>query len=312
MKFLVVKKNRLNEDNTDDYLDFYLELSHNNKNDFDAYVNQNTEPTDDVLAWWRNRGKGFPKLQPMARDVLAIQASSVASKGIFSAARFQIGEHMHSLAVDSLEISVLFRDWINAERRNLGREPLPTRFQSDVDEIIQDYNNSEIEHIKQDAVSELDSSVPFREKDLIVGPDAGFNGIRSESIKCIGVYNSLVIMPTHQSVSYSKSREQLSEEFNIISTFQLERKLRQGTEQHAGYTLKLIVSTVERLVPALTPEAPAFFNPFFLIIKLAPMNKLEDKARTNPLILSDDMPLYTSFQLCVSIPSTNHKKNPKP
>ncbi|KAG5580793.1 hypothetical protein H5410_051420, partial [Solanum commersonii] len=98
------------------------------------------------------------------------------------------------------------------------------------------------------------------------------NGIRSESIKCIGVYNSLVIMPTHQSGSYS---------INVV--------------------------------PALTPEAPAFFNPFFLIIKLAPMNKLEDKARTNPLILSDDMPLYTSFQLCVSIPSTNHKKkNPKP
>uniref|UniRef100_A0A3Q7FKK4 HAT C-terminal dimerisation domain-containing protein n=1 Tax=Solanum lycopersicum TaxID=4081 RepID=A0A3Q7FKK4_SOLLC len=41
----------------------------------------------------------------MARDILAMQASSVASEDVFSAARFQLGEHRHSLAADSLEIS---------------------------------------------------------------------------------------------------------------------------------------------------------------------------------------------------------------
>lgn len=40
------------------------------------------------------------------------------------------------------------------------------------------------------------------------------------------------------------------------------------------------------------PEEPAFFNPFFLTMKLAPMKKLEDKPKTNPFILSDDIPLY--------------------
>ena len=64
----------------------------------------------------------------MARDILAMQASSVASEGVFSATRFQLGEHRHSLAADNLEISLLFRDWINAERRNLDREPLPPNF----------------------------------------------------------------------------------------------------------------------------------------------------------------------------------------
>ena len=44
-------------------------------------------------------------------------------------------------------------------------------------------------------------------------------------------------------------------------------------------------------IPALIPEAPAFFNPFFLTMKLAPMKKLEDSARTKPLMLSADMPL---------------------
>ncbi|URD72711.1 hypothetical protein MUK42_36206 [Musa troglodytarum] len=49
--------------------------------------------------------------------------------------------------------------------------------------------------------------------------------------------------------------------------------------------------------PALTPEAPAFFNPFFLTIKLAPIKKLDESARTKPLMLSEDMPVYDSTQL---------------
>ena len=101
-------RSRFDEDNIDDYLQDYLELSHDNRNDFNAYVNQNTEPTEDILACSRNRDKGFRKLQPMARDILAMQASSVASEGVFSAARFQLGEHRHSLAADNLEISILF------------------------------------------------------------------------------------------------------------------------------------------------------------------------------------------------------------
>jgi len=49
--------------------------------------------------------------------------------------------------------------------------------------------------------------------------------------------------------------------------------------------------------PALTPHAPAFFKPFFLTMKLAPMKMLEERAKTNPLMLSDDIPLYESIQL---------------
>ena len=36
---------KFDENNIDDYLEDYLELSHDNRNDFDAYINQNTEPT---------------------------------------------------------------------------------------------------------------------------------------------------------------------------------------------------------------------------------------------------------------------------
>lgn len=110
--------------------------------ELDSYLNQGLESIKDeegneqLLAWWRERGKAFPTLSIMARNILAIQASSVASESAFSAARFQIGDHRHSLAEDSLEIFVLFRDWINSERRNLGFEKLTTREEEEYNEIL--------------------------------------------------------------------------------------------------------------------------------------------------------------------------------
>ena len=95
-----------------------------NCDDFEEYLNQSLEilkikdGNEDLLGWWSRRSDKFPTLSKMVRDVIAIQASSVALEAAFSAARFQIGDHRHSLAEDSLQTTVLFRDWCNAERRN--------------------------------------------------------------------------------------------------------------------------------------------------------------------------------------------------
>ena len=70
------------------------------------------------------------------KDVLAIQGSSVTSEAAFSAVRFQIRDHIYSLAEDSLEISVLFRDWINVERRNQGLPKLGSQFELFIDSTI--------------------------------------------------------------------------------------------------------------------------------------------------------------------------------
>ena len=55
----------------------------------------------------------------MARDILTIQASTVASESAFSQARLQLSDYRASMR-ESLEKSVLFRDWIRSERRNFG------------------------------------------------------------------------------------------------------------------------------------------------------------------------------------------------
>ena len=106
------------------YMRGFLGLNSTNRDDFEEYLNKSLENmeikdgNEDLLGWWSRRSDAFPTLSKIVRDVLAIQASSVASEAAFSAARFQIGDHRHSLAEDNLETTVLFRDWCNAERRN--------------------------------------------------------------------------------------------------------------------------------------------------------------------------------------------------
>ena len=48
----------------------------------------------------------------------------------------------------------------------------------------------------------------------------------------------------------------------------------------------------KRFLPALTPEAAAaLLRPFFFIMKLAPINRLDIKARMNPFRLSSEKPI---------------------
>ena len=98
------------------YMRGILGLSSINRDDFEEYLNQFLEVleikdgNEDLLGWWSRRSDKFPTLSKMVWDVLAIQASSVASEAAFSAARFQIGDHRHSLAEECLETTVLFRN----------------------------------------------------------------------------------------------------------------------------------------------------------------------------------------------------------
>ena len=94
--------------------------------------------------------------------MLAIQASSVASDQAFSAARFMIGDHRYSLAKDSLEISVLFRDWVNAERRNIGLPLLSSQIEDQIDEIFGENSDDGMEAITEDRQMQFSKSISFQ------------------------------------------------------------------------------------------------------------------------------------------------------
>ena len=101
------------------YMRGFLGINSTNRDDFEEYLNQSLEALEikdgfeDLLGLWSRRSDAFPTLSKMVHDVLAIQASSVASE-----TAFRIGDHRHSSAKDNLKTTVLFRDWVNTDRKN--------------------------------------------------------------------------------------------------------------------------------------------------------------------------------------------------
>jgi len=146
-------RRRLND--FDQQVEDDLGLDSSTNNDFDEYLNQARESIRDengeqqLLAWWKNRESQFPHLSKVARDMLAMQASLVASEQAFSAGRFIEGEYRYSLAKDSMEISVLFRDWINAERRTAGLPQLSAAAEAIIDEAIGDNSDDGMEALEE-------------------------------------------------------------------------------------------------------------------------------------------------------------------
>jgi hypothetical protein len=61
--------------------------SNNTKSELDKYLSEETEDTEmklDLLVWWKASEQRSPILAKMARDVLAIPISTVASESAFS------------------------------------------------------------------------------------------------------------------------------------------------------------------------------------------------------------------------------------
>lgn len=53
------------------------------KNELEKYLADDCEPNDpnfDILQWWKDRSRTYPIVQRIARDILAIPVSTVASE----------------------------------------------------------------------------------------------------------------------------------------------------------------------------------------------------------------------------------------
>uniref|UniRef100_A0ACD5ZWZ7 Uncharacterized protein n=1 Tax=Avena sativa TaxID=4498 RepID=A0ACD5ZWZ7_AVESA len=66
----------------------------------------------DILKWWDVNSARYPTLGRIARDVLAVPASPVASESAFSTCGRVITDHRSSLAPKTVEALMCFGDWI--------------------------------------------------------------------------------------------------------------------------------------------------------------------------------------------------------
>ncbi|XP_075084477.1 zinc finger BED domain-containing protein DAYSLEEPER-like [Nicotiana tabacum] len=80
------------------------------RSELDVYLEESLlprTPSFDSLSWWKTNGLKFPTLQKMARDLLAIPVSIVASESAFSTSGRLISPHRSRLHPTTLEALIL-------------------------------------------------------------------------------------------------------------------------------------------------------------------------------------------------------------
>ena len=70
-----------------------------------------------ILAWWKNQVDEYPILSQIARDLLALQVSTVASESAFSAGGRVIDPFRSRLDPEMVEALVCTKDWVAATKR---------------------------------------------------------------------------------------------------------------------------------------------------------------------------------------------------
>ncbi|CAN1241529.1 Zinc finger BED domain-containing protein RICESLEEPER 2, partial [Linum perenne] len=83
--------------------------------ELDSYLNEAIIPRSsdfDILMWWKMNGVKFQTLQAIAKDVLAIPITSVASEYSFSAGGRLLDPHHSRLHYTMVESMMCTRSWI--------------------------------------------------------------------------------------------------------------------------------------------------------------------------------------------------------
>jgi hypothetical protein len=92
-------------------LDIYLEE--------DVFISESENGDDsdanfDALEWWKSNALKYRILSKMARDLLAVPISTVASESSFSAGGRVIEPHRASLSTDTVQMLLCGSDWVRA------------------------------------------------------------------------------------------------------------------------------------------------------------------------------------------------------
>ena len=90
----------------------------NVKVELDHYIEDGVLPRTidfDILAWWKNQGIKYPTLRLIARDILAIPISIVASESAFSISGRLLSPHRSRLQSKTLEVLMCAQNWLWTE-----------------------------------------------------------------------------------------------------------------------------------------------------------------------------------------------------
>lgn len=109
------------------------------RTELDHYLEEEVLPRSpdfDILLWWKLNGIKYPTLQAIAKDILAIPISTVASESAFSTSGHILSPHRSRLHWTTLEALMCARSWLWSTENSGGRSSkLSNDYASLLDEI---------------------------------------------------------------------------------------------------------------------------------------------------------------------------------
>ncbi|KAJ9557040.1 hypothetical protein OSB04_011654 [Centaurea solstitialis] len=134
-----------------DFLGEFLNVEGNNpvamENELKRYLNEPKAPYTngfDILHWWKQNALRFPIVSRMAKDILAIQISTVASESAFSTTGRVLDPYRTSLATPIVEALVCTQDWVRKSRKPIVDDVQDILNDDDIaieiEEALRDYN----------------------------------------------------------------------------------------------------------------------------------------------------------------------------
>ncbi|CAI8586093.1 unnamed protein product [Vicia faba] len=147
-----------NEDDNDNiFWNYSQETRHKSdpKTEIESYLQETWVPCVktiefDILGWWKVNLTRYPILESIAREVLSIPASTIASESAFSNGGRVISDYRTCLTPKMVEALVFMQDWLKGESISLFSE-------ENLDEIHQ----LEQEITSQTSVDNLDDDEVF-------------------------------------------------------------------------------------------------------------------------------------------------------
>ncbi|KAK9992713.1 hypothetical protein SO802_027698 [Lithocarpus litseifolius] len=109
--------------------------------EFELYTSEKVAPRTeqfDVLGLWKHNGSKYPTLQRIARDILAIPMTTIASESAFSTSGRLLGPHCSRLHHDTLEALMCGQNWLWSELKGV---PIDATIQN----VLDDYEENEVE-----------------------------------------------------------------------------------------------------------------------------------------------------------------------
>lgn len=92
--------------------------------ELDEYLTEKLLPNEDgfdILMWWKGNGSKFPILQKIARDVLAIPISTVASESAFSMSGNKVTKQRSRLHPQTVGALMCTQSWLRKELQDKKR-----------------------------------------------------------------------------------------------------------------------------------------------------------------------------------------------